>query len=305
MPPAVCLKVGDSVSVETRVWGDGWAQTVHGNVVNDWKQGRTYGTVLRKEGAKWVCDFAEKNGEHVAWARSAVRFEKRAEPAPAGPSGGQAGKAAGKETAGKATAPPPAMDDSSDEELEEVPEDDHGEVKAADGWQRKDNARTSQRVNDGIHDTSNPILKIPHTSSLYEYAVHFLPMDEIVALAARMTDAGLAKYNDGKGDRHYKDWLVTRRKVEKWLGTWMYFLAFPIEGSRREYWTGFEGGFGPKHCLERFGVTQTWFEMMQACFTLPTNVRQAGRQARPCAPLVGCAVQVLCRGDRRRPHPQP
>eukprot|EP00966_Prymnesium_polylepis_P088000 2035927-Prymnesium_polylepis.1 len=82
-------------------------------------------------------------------------------------------------------------------------------------------------------------------------------MDEIVALAARMTDAGLAKYNDGKGDRHYKDWLVTRRKVEKWLGTWMYFLAFPIEGSRREYWTGFEGGFGPKHCLERFGVTQT------------------------------------------------
>ena len=76
---------------------------------------------------------------------------------------------------------------------------------------------------------------------------------------------------------HYKDWLVTRRKVEKWLGTWMYFLAFPIEGSRREYWTGFEGGFGPKHCLERFGVTQTWFEMMQACFTLPTYGRPADK----------------------------
>ena len=45
-----------------------------------------------------------------------------------------------------------------------------------------------------------------------------------------------------------KDWLVTRQKVLKWIDAWMYILAFPIEGSRREYWTGFEGGFGPKHC---------------------------------------------------------
>lgn len=269
MPPTVSLRVDDSVSVETRVWGDEWAQSVHGKVAKEWKAGRTYGTVLRKEGAKWVCNFAEKDGKHVAWARSAVRFEKRAEPASAGASNGQAGKTTGK-APGKATTPP---DDSSDEELEEVPEDDDGEVKAANGWKRNDAVRASQRANDGVVSTFGPMLKIPHTSSLYEYALHFLPLEEIDTLAALMTDIGLAKYKDGKGDRHYKDWLVTRQKVLKWIGAWMYILAFPIEGSRREYWTGFEGGFGPKHCLERYGVTQTWFEQMQTCFRLPTYGR--------------------------------
>ena len=89
----VSLRVGDHVSVETRVWGDGWAKNVHGE--KEWKSGRTYGTVLRKEGAKWVCNFAEKDGEHVAWARSALRFERRQEVAPPGSSGGQS-KATGK-----------------------------------------------------------------------------------------------------------------------------------------------------------------------------------------------------------------
>ena len=44
-----------------------------------------------------------------------------------------------------------------------------------------------------------------------------------------MTDEGLARYDGGKGDRHYKDWLVMRQKVLKWIGAWMYILAFPIE----------------------------------------------------------------------------
>jgi hypothetical protein len=57
------------------------------------------------------------------------------------------------------------------------------------------------------------------------------------------------------------------------MGAWMYMLAFPIEGERRLYWAGFEGGFGPKHSLEKFGVTESWFEMMQACFVLPTYGR--------------------------------
>ena len=71
------------------------------------------------------------------------------------------------------------------------------------------------------------------------------------------------------------DWNVTRKKVLKWLGTWLYFLAFPIEGCRSEYFTGFEGGFGPKNCLEKYGVTESWFKMMQACFKLPTYGRPA------------------------------
>ena len=74
------LKVGDRVSVETRVWGDNWAQSVHGD---DWKAGRTYGKVVANDSAKWVCDFGEKDGKHASWQRSTLRFEKRAEEPPA------------------------------------------------------------------------------------------------------------------------------------------------------------------------------------------------------------------------------
>ena len=41
------LKLGDCVNAETRVWGDQWVQSVHGT---DWKDGRTYGKVIRIEG---------------------------------------------------------------------------------------------------------------------------------------------------------------------------------------------------------------------------------------------------------------
>ena len=82
MPPASTpLKVGDSISVLTAVWGEAYAHSQHGD--KEWKTGRTFGTVLRKEGAKWVCDFAENDGKHVAWERKVEKqFEKRA-PAPA------------------------------------------------------------------------------------------------------------------------------------------------------------------------------------------------------------------------------
>jgi len=199
-----------------------------------------------------------------------LRFEKRAEPPAAAP----AASGSGSQAAGKAPAPAPAADSSDESDVDssadEMEQDDDGDSQTGDGWMRNDSVRSSQRAKEGIHDTANPILKIPHSSSLYEYAMHFLPLDELEALAERMTANGLAKYDSGKGDRRYNGWNVLRRHVEKWLGVWMYFLAFPIEGSRREYWTGFEGGFGPKNCLERYGVTKTWFEMMQATFSLPT-----------------------------------
>ena len=65
MPPAPQLKVNDYVSVLTQSWGEAWARKQHGD--KDWKTGRTYGTVLRYENSKWVCDFAEKDGKHAAW----------------------------------------------------------------------------------------------------------------------------------------------------------------------------------------------------------------------------------------------
>jgi hypothetical protein len=44
-------------------------------------------------------------------------------------------------------------------------------------------------------------------------------------LADCMTKAGLAKLKAGQ--RKYEGWHVSRRDVERWIGTWMYFLAFP------------------------------------------------------------------------------
>jgi len=90
---------------------------------------------------------------------------------------------------------------------------DDGVVQTADGWKRADNVRTSQRAKEDIHDTATPILKLPVDSSLYQYALHFLPLDEVDAIAGRMTDTGLAKYASGKGDRRYNGWHVSRRHV--------------------------------------------------------------------------------------------
>jgi hypothetical protein len=67
------LKPGDNVSVETRLWSDAWARKVHGD---QWKSGRTYGKVLHGKDDEWVCDFAEKDGQHAAWARSVLRIEE-------------------------------------------------------------------------------------------------------------------------------------------------------------------------------------------------------------------------------------
>eukprot|EP00966_Prymnesium_polylepis_P282144 6519500-Prymnesium_polylepis.2 len=224
--PAVSLKSGDRVSVETRVWGEGWAMTTHGD--KDWKTGRTYGEVLRKDsGGKWVCDFGD--GEHVAWARSALRFEKRSDASAAPAAAGKApAPAAGKApAAGEAPAPAPAADSSDEENLDsepdEMPEDDDGAVQTADGWVRNNAVRMGQRAKDSILFTSEPNLKLPHDSTLYQYALHFLPLgqggtsqagkvDEIEALAARMTDEGIKKFKAGQ--RKYSDWLVTREGVQ-------------------------------------------------------------------------------------------
>jgi hypothetical protein len=138
--------VGDSVSVLTQAWGEAWAKSVHGD--KEWKTGRTYGIVLRRESGKWICDFAEKDGKHAGWERKPLRLEKRAA-APA--ASGSGGKAAGKARA-QAPAPAPACADSSDESdldssEDEMEQPDDGVVKSADGWKRNDNVllRSLQR----------------------------------------------------------------------------------------------------------------------------------------------------------------
>ena len=104
-------------------------------------------------------------------------------------------------------------------------------------------ARASART---TASTSNPSLKIPHTSSLYEYALHFLPLKEIDAIAARMTDEGLARYDGGKGDDGRGAGQIRRRQgrsalqglardaaegsqVDWCMDVLKYILAFPIE----------------------------------------------------------------------------
>ena len=213
-----------------------------------------------KDSAKWIVDFGDDEDDHSAWARSALRFESRPEEKPAAPPKKPKAKAASA-----------AAVDSSDSSESELSDDDDGDVKAADGWERNDHVSMSQRVKDELESLSQPKLTLQDykTKSLYEYALHFLPVARegeetgmLEALADRMTSAGAAKLKDGQ--RKYEGWHVTRRDVERWIGTWMYFLAFPIEGERRLYWTGFEGGFGPKNCLDKYGVTESWFDKMQA-----------------------------------------
>jgi hypothetical protein len=71
-PMTTCLQIGERVSVETRVWGSAYARSVHG--ARGHKRGRTEGVVLRKHAdERYVCDFGEEDGAHVAWAASALQ----------------------------------------------------------------------------------------------------------------------------------------------------------------------------------------------------------------------------------------
>ena len=118
---------------------------------------------------------------------SALRFESRPEDKPAAPPRKPKAKAASA-----------AAVDSSDSELSELSEDDDGEVKAADGWEHNDHVSMSQRVKDELESLSQPKLTLQDykTKSLYEYALHFLPVARegeetgmLEALADRMTTA--------------------------------------------------------------------------------------------------------------------
>ena len=115
------------------------------------------------------------------------------------------------------------------------------------------------------------------TASLFSIALHFLPVTYLAAMAAAMQAKGLSKYNGGQGDRYYHNWKVTLEDLYQWIGVWIYMLAFPQAGSRRDYFTERPGGYGPRHRISdylRLGRNgekgAAWFERMHACFTLPT-----------------------------------
>lgn len=108
MPPhATALREGDQVSVQTKVWGEAWARSVHGE--KEWKTGITFGTVIRKgDGAKWVCNFAENDGKYATWERKTLTFVKRSAPAPAPTSASAPASASSKATGKAPAAAPPA-----------------------------------------------------------------------------------------------------------------------------------------------------------------------------------------------------
>ena len=70
MPKKQALAVGDRVSILYRAWGDEYAKSVN---AQSWKTIRYEGTVLRKDGNKWVCNFDEPNGKHESWKNSGRR----------------------------------------------------------------------------------------------------------------------------------------------------------------------------------------------------------------------------------------
>lgn len=116
---------------------------------------------VSKDGAKWLCDFAEKDGNHASWQCSTLRFEKREQEPPArvAPRGAKA----------KAAAPPDSSEDEADldVELSGLSEDDDGPVQKAAGWKRDGNYRMGQRAKDCINDTSRPKHKLSCESLLY------------------------------------------------------------------------------------------------------------------------------------------
>eukprot|EP00966_Prymnesium_polylepis_P136358 3150876-Prymnesium_polylepis.1 len=75
-------------------------------------------------------------------------------------------------------------------------------------------------------------------------------------MAAAMQAKGLSKYNGSQGNRNYHNWKVTLEDLYQWIGVWIYMLAFPQAGSRRDYFTERPGGYGPRHRKARAMASQ-------------------------------------------------
>ena len=78
------LKIGDSVSVQIRCFGDAYAKDKAGARWNDPDE-RDIGTVVAKDGDRWRVDFHDEE-EPKSWKRATLRFKCRPETSPGKPS---------------------------------------------------------------------------------------------------------------------------------------------------------------------------------------------------------------------------
>ncbi len=121
-------------------------------------------------------------------------------------------------------------------------------------------------------------------ASLFALAESFLPVKYLQKMATEIELRGKAKFD--VGERRYVNFKVTYHDLLQWIGVWMYMLAFPQAGSRRAYFQEPAGGYGPRHRLAdwlRLGQNGekglAWFEMVDACFALPTYSANEFRDA--------------------------
>lgn len=66
--------MGDRVSILYTAWGEEYAKSINSR---SWKTIRYEGTVLRKDGRKWVVNFDEPDGEYSSWKPTDLRFVSR------------------------------------------------------------------------------------------------------------------------------------------------------------------------------------------------------------------------------------
>ena len=188
-------------------------------------------------------------------------------------------------------APPLEEDPDTDDDLELAEEHDDGnepEVPEAPrapdetaGWSVSNRCQFSQRATSKMESQYGPRFNLPQYESkpLFEWAIFFLPMIFIGALAELMQANGEHKFKV-QGQGNYKNWRVTSDDVLQYIGCRLYALAFHQPGGMEQYFDDApKDGFGPTFDLKawlKVGCPTAdrgigWFNQMHACFELPTH----------------------------------
>lgn len=282
------LKVGDKVSVAVGVFGEDYARS---RGANPWHSEavRDEGVIVGREDNKWKVKFPD--GDHL-FERKALSLEGHGEAAI-----GRSRRAprnvddSEDESDGADKQDEPAMDSSDEELVVGEAEHDGGTAavgfQALSGWARDDTYGFDERARHNFTDQSGPRITSMASwehASLFALAESFLPVKYLEEMAAEIEAKGRAKYNEG--DRRFANFKVTYVDLLQWIGVWIYMLAFPQAGERRAYFQEPAGGFGPRHRLAewlRLGENGSkglaWFEMVDACFSLPSYSQREYREA--------------------------
>ena len=167
------------------------------------------------------------------------------------------------------------------------PEAEQGVDNAAeDGWIRDDHANVSQRALDGVNHQELPVLlglEDVKSTNLFDLGVHILPKQYIIDLAKLMTKNGKTRSTKNPD---YKFWNLEVNDVYQWIGVWLYILAHFSPGPRSQYFTAVPGE--PQHFIPELLAKgdptkhkgEKWFNMMNACFELPTERVSPGEAER-------------------------